>query len=68
MATETYILVRMIQVSIAEREAELVMLQLSMANTHLSFERYLEATNVLAMLEHELGRWRALLDFVRAEF
>ncbi|SAK84475.1 hypothetical protein AWB77_04405 [Caballeronia fortuita] len=49
-----------VELEIVQREAELVLLELWIAHTRLSFEGYLAASNALLMLGQELERWKAI--------
>lgn len=51
---------------VTDREVQLLKFHLLVTNRHLSFEDSLALSNALAMLEHELGRWKALDAFLEA--
>jgi len=60
MSKPTLPLTETIKIEISAREKQLIKLHLLVANRHLSFEDSLALSNALVMLEHELGRWKAL--------
>jgi len=66
MAGPTSLPSEAIELQIAIREAEMVRLQSWMGAVRLSFDDFLGACNLLALLEHDLEKWKALRSDSRA--
>jgi hypothetical protein len=52
---------------VAERTAEIVCVRLYLGTAGLSFGDFVAASNVVAALEHDLTRWKALSAAIREE-